>query len=354
MTHIPETIRRVNKWLKDGEKQDPVKVDIFFTERCNLRCKFCNYSKTPLDVIKKEMSDKEISRLIDEISQMGIRIFGVLGGEPFLRKGILLKSMEKIKKHGIIGSMVSNGTLVGEKDIIKIVKMEWDLIRFSIDGLRETHDNLRGVRGSFDRVVNSVKNFYKVKKRTKSNFPTVEVNFVLTNKNYNQLGDLIKELAPYKINFVYILPMIELTEGSKHLKISKMEVSEVDRFLKEADDISKEYDIKSNIEEIIKKNLFLYSNKMEKIILEGNEKLPSCFLPWYTMNINSDGSVTPCPQWPKSEGIKLNKNYLRRIWFEDFESMRGKIKSSLPEWCSRCCVPLVDENKEIRKKLTGK
>jgi uncharacterized protein len=354
MSHLEQTVERIGKWLADGEKQEPTKVDIFFTEKCNLKCRFCNYSKTSLEAISKEMSDEKILRLVDEVCEMNIKVFGILGGEPFLRKEVLIESMKKIKKHEINGSIVTNGTLLKEDDVEKIVRMEWDLIRFSIDGLKETHDNLRGIKDSFDKVTNSIKTFYKVKKRLKSNSPTVEINFVLTNKNYRELGRLIKELAPYGINFVYILPLIELTEESKHLKISKMEMSEAEEFLKEADLISKEYGIKSNIEEIFKKKLFLCSNKMEKIILEDNKKLPPCFLPWYTMNINSDGSVTPCAQWPKSEGIKLNGKSLRRIWFEDFEKMREKIKSNLSQWCSRCCVPLIDENKEIRKKLTGK
>lgn len=269
----------------------------------------------------------------------------------FLKKEHFAKRHGKNKKQGIKGSVVTNGTLLEKRDVEKIVKMEWDLVRLSLDGLKETHEYLRGVRGSFDKTVKSIKEFYEAKKRFKLNSPTVEVNFVLTNKNYKELAELIKKLS-YGINFVYILPLIELTEESKHLKISMREASEVDRFLKEAEEIGKECGVRSNIEEIIKRDLFLYSNKMEKIILEDNKKLPPCFLPWYTMNINSNGSVTPCAQWPKSEGVKINGKSLREIWFEDFEGMRRKILSNLLQWCSRCCVPLVDENKEIRKKLS--
>jgi MoaA/NifB/PqqE/SkfB family radical SAM enzyme len=347
MPHLEETVRRVEKWLK-GEKQEPTKVDIFFTERCNLKCRFCNYPKISSEVVEKEISDKRILGLIDEICEMDVKVFGVLGGEPFLRKEVLLESMKKIKANEISGSVVTNGTLLEEKDLEKLVKIEWDLIRFSIDGLQETHDYLRGVKGAFDKVFKSVRILHKLKKIYKSNFPTVEINFVLTNKNYSELGKLVKSLSPYGINFIYVLPMIELTEESKYLKINN--VREVKRFLEEAKDISEEYNIRSNIEEIVEKNLFLYSNKMKNIILENNKKLPACFLPWYTMNINSDGSATPCAQWPKSEGIRIEKS-LRSVWFDDFEKMREKISSGLPEWCSRCCVPLVDENKEIRKKL---
>lgn len=356
MSHIEETVHRIKKWFSEGEKQEPTKVDVFFTERCNLRCKFCNYSKSPSETIKQEMNDETISKLVDDICEMDVKVFGILGGEPFLRKKVLIESMEKVKYNGINGSIVTNGTLLEKNDIERIVNMEWDLIRFSIDGLEQTHDNLRGVNGTFKRTLNTVKNFYEVKKKLESNSPTTEVNFVLTNKNYKSLKELMKELSIYGISFIYILPVIELTEESKNLKINENQITEVNKQLQEAKEATEKLGIDSNLEEIIDKNLFLYSDGMDEIILDdknGIEKLPPCFLPWYTMNINSDGSATPCAQWPKSQGIKLNNKSLRKVWFEGFEKIRESIKDDLSPWCSRCCVPLVDENMEIRKRLNG-
>lgn len=350
MSHIEETIKRLRNFFNE-RKEDPVKVDIFLTEACNFKCKFCNYSKTSSEAIKKEMNDKRVLKLVDEICEMDVKVFGILGGEPFLRKKVLLKSMEKIKAKGIAGSIVTNGSLITEKDVVRMVKMEWDLIRLSIDGLKETHEYLRGIKESFDKVFLVLKTFSNIKKKLKSNFPTVEVNFVLTNKNYKELGKLIELLSIYDVNFIYVLPMIELTEDSKLLKITESDIKEVNRFLEEAREIGKKFNIPNNLKEIIEKNLYLYSNKMEKIIVSEKNKIPFCFLPWYTMNINSDGFVTPCAQWPKKDGIKLNGNSLNDIWFKEFDRMRKTINEKLPEWCSRCCVPLVDENKIIKEKL---
>ena len=343
--HIEEVSKRIIKML-NGKKQDPVKVDVFFTEACNLKCKFCNYSKIPLSILKKEMKDEKILKLIDEICELKVKIFGVLGGEPFMRKKVLLESMERIKENGIAGSLVTNGTLISSKDIERIIKMEWDLIRFSIDGLEKTHDYLRGRKGSFRKVMQTLKKFYELKKKLKSNFPTLEVNFVLTNRNYKELKDLIKKVSKFGVNFVYVLPLIELTPESKKLKITNPE--KVNKWLEKAKVESTKLGIKTNLDEIIKRNLYLYSNRMEKIIIEKNSRLPACFLPWYTINITSDGIATPCAQWPKEEGIPINKP-LKEIWFKDFEKFREKMRKHLFEWCSRCCVPLVDENKEIKK-----
>ncbi|MEM5853495.1 MAG: radical SAM protein [Candidatus Aenigmatarchaeota archaeon] len=346
MIHLDETVSRIKNWFKN-RKEDPVKVDIFFTEACNFKCKFCNYSK--IGKGRKEISDEEILKLVDEICGMNVKIFGVLGGEPFLRKKVLLKSMEKVKKHGIKGSIVTNGSLLEERDIKKIVKIEWDLIRLSVDGLKNTHEYLRGVKNSFDKVLNVIKNFHKIKKKFNSNFPTVEVNFVLTNKNYRELSRLIEILSPYEINFIYVLPMIELTEEAKTLKITEEEISEVNKSLRGAKKICEKYGIGNNLKDLIEKNLYLYSNKMDVILEKG--KSPVCFLPWYSMNINSDGSVTPCAQWPREDGAKLNGKSLKKVWYEEFGRMRVEISKRLLEWCSRCCVPLVDENKAIREKI---
>lgn len=351
MSHLNETVTRVKNWLKDGKKRDPTKIDIFFTERCNLKCKFCNYSENKPE---NEMSDEEISKIIEEICEMDTKVFGILGGEPFLRKSILLKSMEKIKEKEINGSIVTNGTLIDKKDIERIIEMRWDLIRFSLDGLREKHDKLRGVRGTFDKVINNIASFHELKKKLNLNYPTIEINFVLTNSNYIDLEPLIKKISEYGINFVYILPLIELTDASKNLKISKDKVSDVNDILEKVAEVGKEMDVKINAKDIMKKNLYLYSNEMKRIIIDDRDyekKIPPCLLPWYSININSDGSVTPCAQWPKSECIKLNGKSLKEIWYKDFEKMRNNIKNSLPDWCSRCCVPLVDENKEIKSIL---
>ncbi len=349
MSHIEETVLRLEKFFA-GKKEDPVKVDIFFTEACNFKCRFCNYSKVSKEAIKKEMNDKKILTLVNEICEMNVKIFGVLGGEPFLRKKVLLKSMEKIKKHGIAGSIVSNGSLIKEDDVTRMVKMKWDLIRLSIDGLKKTHEYLRGVKGSFEKVLNVIKTFYRIKKKFKSNYPTVEVNFVLTNKNYKELGKLMELLSRYDVNFIYILPMIELTEESKSLKITEKDAEKVNTYLQKALEVGEKFGISSNLKDVIEKKLYLYSNRMETIILE-KKGIPYCFLPWYTININSNGSVTPCAQWPKEAGVNLNGKSLKEIWLKDFDKMRRMLLKKLPEWCSRCCVPLVDENKAIRERL---
>jgi len=54
-------------------------------------------------------------------------------------------------------------------------------------------------------------------------------------------------LSPFEINFVYVLPMIELTEEAKNLKIKENEIPEVNKFLEEAKEISKMYGIGTNL-----------------------------------------------------------------------------------------------------------
>ena len=59
-----------------------VQVYLHLTHGCNLRCKHCHVSAgTPYE---REMSDKRILALIDEISEMEPEELIITGGEPFL------------------------------------------------------------------------------------------------------------------------------------------------------------------------------------------------------------------------------------------------------------------------------
>lgn len=354
MSHFDETVKRLGEWFSSGKLQLPTKVDMFFTESCNLRCKFCNYS-TP-DHARKEMSDEEITRLIGQVCGMGVGVFGVLGGEPFLRKDVLLRSMESVRKSGVDGSIVTNGTLLEDADIEHVVKMDWNLVRLSIDGTKTVHEALRGVDGSFDRTASALSKINDCKARFRSEHPTVEINFVLTNSNYKDLADVVRMAAEESVNFVYVLPLIELTEQSRALKIGEGEATAARGELMKATRLAKKLGVRTNLDEVINGDAFLLSNEMASVV-SGQEPsdggaIHACLMPWYAMNITAEGIATPCAQWPKEDGVSVIGRDLKEVWFGDFEKFRKRTRDGLSGWCERCCVPLVDENRELKKALS--
>ena len=351
--NLDETTSRIKKWLR-GEKAYPMKVDFFITEKCNLRCAFCNYPHVPKERLKKELTEKELMRIVDWCGQHEVKIMGILGGEPFVRKVVLLKLMERIKSYGIEGSLVTNGTLLDEKSIRKIVEMKWDLIRFSIDGDEKTHDILRGVKGCYAIAKRNLMEFKRIKESLDSNYPTIEINFVLCNANFEKARNVVELASEANVNFIYFLPVIELTKRAKELKIKKDEWRIVKEELKDVDKLAKKLGIKTNLNEILVEKI--PTKNIKEIIAEWARKgrifIP-CFLPWYTMSIDAIGNVTPCCNL-QSIGENVRNKSLDEIWFgEAFNSIRKTMLSGkLFEECSRCCLPLMDENNLLREMIS--
>lgn len=349
-----EIIQNIIQYSK-GKKVNPVKLDLFLTQSCNLRCVFCGCHTIRKNVLNAEMQESSILRLIDEALGLGIKNFGILGGEPFVKRHLMVNVMERIKQGQASGALTTNGTLFDYKTIEKIVFIKWDMIRFSIDGDNpKTHDSLRGINGSFKSCITALKNFKKVKEKKKSNSPQIEFSTVLCNKNYKELKGIIKIAKTVDCKKIYFLPVIELTEHVQKLKLNKRKA---EKYIKEAKLFAESQDISTNLGELIKKEFIEKTEKIDQIISKEESKnkiLNSpCYQPWYGLAVHSNGRVVPCANFTANEGKSFCNNSLKSIWLGNyFKDIRQKLlKNKFPEACSKCCMPLVEENREIKEKL---
>ncbi len=119
------------------------------TMRCNLQCFGCysgSYST------EDELSFELIDRLIDECKEMGIYLVILTGGEPFLRRDLF----DLFEKHpDVIFQVYTNGSLIDEKMVERLVELGNVVPAISLEGMREETDERRG-KGSFDRVVRAM------------------------------------------------------------------------------------------------------------------------------------------------------------------------------------------------------
>ena len=79
------SVQRFKKSLKKGEYFPPF-LYVSVLNSCNLRCQGCW-----VDVAAKQekIEPEQLHRLIREASEAGNSFFGILGGEPFMYKGLL-------------------------------------------------------------------------------------------------------------------------------------------------------------------------------------------------------------------------------------------------------------------------
>src|SRR6516225_2748729 len=132
---------------EDSEKLTPVHVVWEITRACDLKCQHCGSRAGR--VRARELSTEECLDLVRQFARLGTREITLIGGEAYLRKD-WLKIISEIRSNGILCTMQSGGlNLTGER-LRQAADAGLAAIGVSIDGLRDLHDLLRGVSGSFD------------------------------------------------------------------------------------------------------------------------------------------------------------------------------------------------------------
>jgi len=77
--------------LIDNHNRNINYLRLAVTDRCNLRCNYCMPSEGIAFAKKDElMSIEELSKIGDVLVQMGIDKIRITGGEPFVRKDLMV------------------------------------------------------------------------------------------------------------------------------------------------------------------------------------------------------------------------------------------------------------------------
>jgi radical SAM protein with 4Fe4S-binding SPASM domain len=121
------------------------------TLRCNLKCLHCGSSagKARPD----ELTTKEALQLCEDLAELKTEGICLMGGEPFLRKD-WYEISKKIKELNMKLLYISNGFNITKGIISKLIDLDPHSVSTSLDGAKaETHDHIRGVKGSFDKVM---------------------------------------------------------------------------------------------------------------------------------------------------------------------------------------------------------
>ncbi len=153
-----EFARKIDrKSIKSRSKEPilvaPYQVATLLTNECNLRCSHCGNENRERK--ENELSKKEWFDFIDECCRIGVFIFNVSGGEPFIRKD-WFEILSYARKKGIEIGITSNGTLINEETVKKLKQLDIFNIHISLDGVGKVHDQFRNQKGVFARVRNSI------------------------------------------------------------------------------------------------------------------------------------------------------------------------------------------------------
>ena len=120
------------------------------TLRCDLGCRHCgSRAGRPR---ARELDTTEALDLIAQMAELGVREVTVIGGEAYLRDD-WTTLIAAIRDAGMMPTMTTGGRGLDAARAQAAARAGLAGASVSIDGLEATHDDLRGVRGSFAAAV---------------------------------------------------------------------------------------------------------------------------------------------------------------------------------------------------------
>lgn len=316
------------KKYKEQERKKHTLVDLFWecTLTCNAKCKHCG-SSAENKKYDGELTTEEIKEAFKQIaSDMDASkiLINVTGGEPLVRKDLHEVMEYATKDLGFHWGMTTNGILLNDTNIEKLKKANMETISISIDGLQKTHDEFRGVPGSYDIIINNIK---KIKE---ANFlKHIQVTTVFHKENINQLNELYEIMTGLGINSWRLISMDPIGRANEN-----------DNFLLDGKEIKRLLDfIKS------KKN----NRKMEVIYgcpgflgLDYEKEVRKYYFYCKTgINVASilyNGDLFVCPNVPRIKELiqgNIRNDNFKEVWDNKYKGFRNKNRTKC-NTCEKC------------------
>ena len=300
-----------------------LKLNLSITKKCNFRCRHCNiwrlYAEKP-ELVKLELTEGEFVRVVEETP--GVRWVSITGGEPFLRDvGSILNGLpERVK----FVSVNTNGWFCDRiaetfRDVKRVPGRRYVVV-ISLDGPRRVHDEMRGVRGAFDRAVNT---FLGLRDGVKG--VDVVFEFTVTPWNIGVFDELLRELEEYSIGSESFT--VGLFTPNVYYNKAGGGGGHVERVVREALRISKMIRVRGPL------NLFVKSFLNLSTVYYTGEKRHPCFAGRKSAWVDPNGDVRACIYLPVVFGNVRNDGYnVERI-------LRGSDYERFVRACNGCWTP---------------
>ena len=172
------------------------------TRACALACSHCRaeaqHRRDP-----NELSPQEALRLVDQLAELAPPMLILTGGDPMMRPDVL-EIAARASATGIrVGLSPSATARLVNYDFHKIRAAGIERMSLSLDGAtRETHDNFRGVTGTFDRTVKAIE-------LAREAGISLQINTTLTRSNlheFHAFRDLMFEWKPEMWSVFILVP----------------------------------------------------------------------------------------------------------------------------------------------------
>jgi radical SAM protein with 4Fe4S-binding SPASM domain len=250
------------------------------------------------------------SDILEQIYRDLIYINFYFQGEPYLNKDFL-KMVKMAHQKKIYTSTSTNAHFLSAENCAETVDSGLNRLIISVDGAKQESYEKYRIGGQLTKVINGIKELIRWKRRLKSEYPFIELQFIIFRHNEDEIADikeLARELGVDKLS-LKTAQIYDHTHGSDLIP----EKSEYSR-----------YEIKGSGRFQIRNHLFNHCWKM-----------------WHSCVITWDGKVVPCCFDKDAAHVlgDLKKDSFRDIWYgDDYQRFRQKILQGRREIdiCTNC------------------
>lgn len=196
------------------------------TKACKLSCRHCR-AKAINKPLPGELEHKQGLALIDQLLDFGEPFPALLftGGDPLMRPDIF-DLIDHAREQGIYTAVAASVTnLMTEETMIRLKDLDVGVVSISLDGAEpETHDNIRGVPGTWKKSLEVLHIAQKIGLR-------VQINTTVMRSNIEQLADVFDIALSNHVAALEVFFLVRTGRGVLLENPEPNEIEEVMQFL---------------------------------------------------------------------------------------------------------------------------
>jgi radical SAM protein with 4Fe4S-binding SPASM domain len=300
---------------------------------CNLKCRMCGFSDPRVAAVPRyHMPAWLFEAIAQQVFPLTTYLHMSLMTEPFMTADFPDRLM-LVRRYGVPYSrVVTNGTLLTERTIEKVLDSQITSLTFSIDGgTKEIYEEIR-VGARFETVLTKIDLFKKLRDRRGTALPRLQINHVLMQRNVDHFEEflaLLDSIRPEQVDVRTVEPMAYATgqESKDPAFFEKV------RMLRP---LFADCCTRNGIE-----NCGFIRDQAGVIdLLNQSGERMTCRRPWDTLAIHANGDVHPCMSWTRPPVGNLARHSFEEIWNgEELAKLRSEFEQVKPGIdCQHCTI----------------
>ena len=212
--------KRTAQLIRKEFPTPPVKtMELFISDRCNARCRFCYNEGQMYPPGKRVLSTSEFVHIVDDFANLGGENLDLCGGlEPLLSPAapdLLKAGIDR----GLKVSLYTNGISLNQPQLIPHL-LQLNRIRVSLNASdRDSYKHITRVN-QFDTVTRNIRELVAAKQSVETKL-LIGINFVVFKDNYHQIPPMIRLAQSLGVDFldlrtVHVTDMGQFTESEHH------------------------------------------------------------------------------------------------------------------------------------------